>query len=370
MVLVIKIYPREQIKHYLIIDTASVIFLITMVLGSQSLPLTMKIAVLLLYLIVFYIALWHRDGRLLVASLVAFVLITLLGILVDPFMLIFGFTFADLLGRAKSKRHIACGIVAIAVMFLTVMYITTDSFLQKESLVLVPIMMFQLVLPILIYFVEKSKNLQAELADVNTQLVQQEERQRIARDLHDTIGHTLTMIKVKTELTTKLIDRDPSSVKPELHDILATTRTALKQVRELVSEMNFISLQTELIHCQQLLQSANITTPLDNQCPQIVLSSVEETMLALCVREATTNILKHSQAKKCHITIHCHTGQYTLVMKDDGIGLQSQGRGNGIHSIKERMHMLQGYAMIERDMPTGTSVTLNLPIQDGKEPQT
>lgn len=370
MVLVIKIYPREQIKHYLIIDTASVIFLITMVLGSHSLPLTMKIAVLLLYLIAFYIALWHRDGRLLVASLVAFVLITLLGILVDPFMLIFGFTFADLLGRAKSKRHIACGIVAIAVMFLTVMYITTDSFLQKESLVLVPIMMFQLVLPILIYFVEKSKNLQAELADVNTQLVQQEERQRIARDLHDTIGHTLTMIKVKTELTTKLIDRDPSSVKPELHDILATTRTALKQVRELVSEMNFISLQTELIHCQQLLQSANITTTMDNQCPQIVLSSVEETMLALCVREATTNILKHSQAKKCHITIHCHTGQYTLVMKDDGIGLQSQGRGNGIHSIKERMHMLQGYAMIDSDTPTGTSVILTLPIQDGKEPLT
>jgi len=89
------------------------------------------------------------------------------------------------------------------------------------------------------------------------------------------------MIKVKTELTTKLIDRDPSSVKPELHDILATTRTALKQVRELVSDMNFISLHTELIHCQQLLQSANITTTLDNQCPQIVLSSVEETMLAL-----------------------------------------------------------------------------------------
>ena len=69
--------------------------------------------------------------------------------------------------------------------------------LPKESQVLVPIMMFQLVLLILIYFVEKSKNLQAELADVNTQLVQQEERQRIARDLHDTIGHTLTMIKVK-----------------------------------------------------------------------------------------------------------------------------------------------------------------------------
>ncbi len=344
------------------------IFLIAIVLWSGSLPLAMKITLLLLYLGAFYNALWHKNGRLLVASLVGFIVITILSIYIEPFMLIFGFTFADLLGRAKSKWHIGCGILAIAIMFLTVMYLATDSFLQKESQVLVPIMMFQLVLPILIYFVEKSKNLQAELADVNMQLVQQEERQRIARDLHDTIGHTLTMIKVRTELTTKLIDRDPSRVKQELDDILATTRTALKQVRELVSDMNFISLQTELVHCKQLLQSANMTTSLHNQCPQIVLSSVEETMLALCVREATTNIVKHSQAKKCHIIIQYHTGQYTLIMKDDGIGLQQKGFGNGIHSMKERMHILQGYATINSNTPTGTSVTLTLPIQDGKEP--
>ena len=158
-------------------------------------------------------------------------------------------------------------------------------------------------------------------------------------------------------------------MKPELHDILATTRTALKQVRELVSDMNFISLQTELIHCQQLLQSANITTTLDNQCPQILLSSVEETMLALCVRETTTNILKHSQAKMpFHHSMLC----WTLYTCDERRWhrFTVTGTWNGIHSIKERMHMLQGYALIESDTPIGTSVTLTLPIQDGKEPLT
>lgn len=371
MVYGIKIYPREQIKHYLIIDVMSLIVLITMVLWSQSaLPLAARITILALYLGAFYIALWHRDWKLLVASLVAFLLITILGIYEDIFMLIFGFTFADLLGRAKSKWHIASGMLGIAVMFLIVMRFTTDSLLSVESQVLAPMMIIQLVFPVLIYFVEKSKNLQSELADVNTQLVQQEERQRIARDLHDTIGHTLTMIKIKTELTTKLIDRDPSSVKQELNDILATTRTALKQVRELVSDMNFVSLQTELLHCQQLLQSANITTTLHNQCPKFVLSSVEETMLALCVREATTNILKHSEAKKCHMAIHCHNGLYTLEMKDDGIGLSHKGLGNGIHSMKERMQVLQGSATVENNTPTGTSVILTIPIQDGKEPLT
>ena len=340
-----------------------------MVLWSDSnLPFVAKIAILGLYLGAFYIALWHQDWKLLLASLVGFVLISILGIYEDIFMLVFGFTFADLLGRAKSKWHIAGGILGIAVMFLVVMRLTTDSLLPVESQVLAPIMIIQLVFPVLIYFVEKSKNLQSELADVNTQLVQQGERQRIARDLHDTIGHTLTMIKVKTELTTKLIDRDPTSVKQELNDILATTRTALKQVRELVSDMNFVPLHTELLHCQQLLQSANITSTINNQCPKIVLSSVEETMLALCVREATTNMLKHSHAQNCQITIQCQNGQYSLAIIDDGIGLQYKGLGNGIHSMKERMHVLQGDAIIEGNTTTGTSVLFSIPIQDGKEP--
>lgn len=342
-----------------------------MVLWSDSnVPLAAKIAILGLYLGAFYIALWHQDWKLLFASLVGFVLISILGIYEDIFMLIFGFTFADLLGRAKSKWHIASGMLGIAAMFLVVMRMTTDSLLPVESQVLAPMMIIQLVFPVLIYFVEKSKNLQSELADINTQLVQQEERQRIARDLHDTIGHTLTMIKVKTELTTKLIDRDPTSVKQELYDILATTRTALKQVRELVSDMNFASLHTELLHCQQLLQSANITTTINNQCPKMVLSSVEETMLALCVREATTNMLKHSQAQNCQITIQCQNGQYSLAIIDDGIGFQHKGLGNGIHSMKERMQVLQGDTIIESNTPAGTCVTFNIPIQDGKEPPT
>jgi len=342
-----------------------------MVLWSHSvLPFTAKIVILALYLVAFYMALWNRDWKLLIASLVGFLLITILAIYEDIFMLIFGFTFADLLGRAKSKWHIASGILGIAAMFLIILWATANSLALVDTQVLIPLMIIQLVFPVLIYFVEKSKNLQIELADVNTQLVQQEERQRIARDLHDTIGHTLTMIKIKTELTTKLIDRDPSSVKQELNDILATTRIALKQVRELVSDMNFVSLQTELLHCQQLLQSANITTTINNHCPKIVLSSVEETMLALCVREATTNMLKHSQAQNCNIEIECRNRQFTIAIQDDGIGLEQKGLGNGMNSMKERMRVLQGYAIFEGGTRTGTLVIFSIPIQDGKEPST
>lgn len=325
----------------------------------------------MLFLVAFYFALWFKDWRLLLASLLGFTLIIILGIYEGSTMLIFGFTFADLIGRAIKKWHIALGMIAIALMFFIVIWFETGASLKLETKVLIPILIIQLLFPMLIYYVEKSKKLQLELTEVNTQLVQQDERQRIARDLHDTLGHTLTMIKIKTELTTKLIDKDTMRVKDELTDILATTRTALKQVRELVSDMNFISFESELIHCKQHLQTADISIKIINNCPKLLLASVEETMLSLCLREATTNIIKHSQAKKCQIDINIIDGILTLDIVDDGIGLHNQGHGNGLSSMKERMNALQGNASID-NLPTGGSiVTLTMPIQHyKKEPTT
>ncbi|MGN4127881.1 sensor histidine kinase [Lysinibacillus sphaericus] len=370
MVSCIKIYPKDQAKQYLIIDVVSIIFLIFIVLGSNSdLPVIAKIIVLVLLLTAFYFALWYKDWRLHLAVLSGFFLITILGIYEGSIMLIFGFSFADLVGRAKVKWHIASAMLAIALMFIVVLWVETGELFKIDDPVILPIMMIQLVFPVLIYYVEKAKNLKVELATVNTQLVKQHERQRIARDLHDTIGHTLTMIKLKTELTTKLVDKDSSRVKDELQDILATTRTALKQVRELVSDMNFISLESELLHCEKLLQSADIGIKMTNKCPKILLSSVEETMLALCVREATTNILKHSQAKSCIVEINYSDHIYKLNILDDGIGLENQGLGNGISSMKERMTILQGTATIDNFSHGGTIVSLKLPFQHyRKEP--
>jgi len=335
-----------------------------MVLGSDSqLSLLAKVIILMLFLVAFYIALWFKDWRLLGASLIGFTLIVILGIYEGSTMLVFGFTFADLLGRAKTKWHIAVGMFAIALMFFIVIWFEPGTSFTLETEVLIPIMIIQLLFPMLIYYVEKSKKLQTELTEVNTQLVQQEERQRIARDLHDTIGHTLTMIKIKTELTSKLVDKDTMRVKEELNEILATTRTALKQVRELVSDMNFISLESELILCQQHLQTADISIKIKNNCPKLLLASVEETMLSLCLREATTNIIKHSQAKKCQIDIYYIDGILTFKIFDDGVGLHNQGHGNGLSSMKERMNALQGSASIDNLATAGTIVTLTLPIQ-------
>ncbi|MET4560289.1 two-component system sensor histidine kinase DesK [Lysinibacillus parviboronicapiens] len=366
----IKIYPKEQAKQYLIIDVVSIIILIFIVLSSNSnLPVIAKIIVLITFLTAFYVALWYRDWRLHLATLTGLFSVAIIGIYEGSIMLFFGFTFADLIGRAQVKWHIASAMLAIALMFIVVLWVETGELFKIDDPIILPIMLIQLVFPVLIYYIEKAKNLKVELATVNTQLVKQHERQRIARDLHDTIGHTLTMIKLKTELTTKLVDKDPPRVKGELQDILATTRTALKQVRELVSDMNFVSLESELLHCEKLLLSADIAINISNNCPKILLSSVEETMLALCVREATTNILKHSQAKSCIVEIDYFDPIYTLNIIDDGIGLENQGLGNGLSSIQERMTILQGTATIDNFTNGGTIVSLKLPFQHyRKEP--
>ncbi|MFJ7736274.1 sensor histidine kinase [Lysinibacillus sp. NPDC097287] len=322
----------------------------------------MKIIILSLFLMAFYFSLWYRDWRLHLATLTGLSLITILGIFIDSNMLVFGLMFADFIGRAQVKWHIASVMLAIAIMFIFVLWVETGELFKIEEPIIIPTMMIQVVFPLLIYFVEKTKSLKVELAAVNTQLVQQDERQRIARDLHDTIGHTLTMIKIKTELTTKLMDRDPNRAKDELDEILSTTRTALKQVREIVSDMNFISLESELLHCKNLLQTANISFKLNNKRTNTLLASVEETMLALCLREATTNLIKHSQAKTCIVEINCIDHLYYLKISDDGIGLENQGLGNGISSMKERMNALQGTASIDNTATGGTIVTLKLPI--------
>lgn len=109
----------------------------------------------------------------------------------------------------------------------------------------------------------KAKSLQKELSAANSQIeryIQEEERHRIARDLHDTLGQTLTMIKLKSELTIRLIEKDTTQAKQELNDILDTSRFALKQVRELVTDMKYISIESELNHLRELLRTAGINS--------------------------------------------------------------------------------------------------------------
>ncbi|BFH17995.1 sensor histidine kinase [Paenibacillus melissococcoides] len=365
--MIFKIYPREQIKNYLLIDVIAIVYLFYMVLSSSSNPgLLGSLLLLLSFLVSFYIGLWHRNGYLLAAVLAGLATTALIGIYIDPNLLIFGFIFADLIGRSRSKWHIGIGVAAIGLMFILVYWKRTD-----DNFLFLPIIIVQMVFPIVIYIMEKAKRLQSKLDAANQQLekyIQQEERQRIARDLHDTLGQTLMMIKLKCELASKWVDKNPLQAKEELKDILYTSRIALKQVRELVSDLKFISLAHEIEHSRKLLHTAGIELEIVEDGMPPLLASVEETMIALAVREAATNIIKHSQAKQCTIRLETVDNLYCVSITDDGVGLLPSATGNGIQSMKERMQALHGTFTVDSSPGGGTAISMQLPLrQHGKE---
>nr|WP_275296781.1 sensor histidine kinase [Bacillus sp. REN10] len=223
--------------------------------------------------------------------------------------------------------------------------------------------MIQLALPIVIFAKEQAEQLKQELSDTNERLIQEEERHRIARDLHDTLGQTLTMIKLKSELTMKLMEKDVDRAKQELTDIRNTSRTALKQVREMVETMRWVSLDEELQYAEKALAAAGVNFEVNRQISHISLSKLNETMTALSIREAVTNIMKHSQARDCQLTITDADDFVLIRLIDNGVGLQQASGGNGLSSMKERMKLVGGQAVIEEGVDGGVVVTLNIPIQ-------
>ncbi|KFM99435.1 sensor histidine kinase [Bacillus clarus] len=361
-----KLYPHDQIEKYLLLDVIFLVFLFyNMLRAETSISLYWKLFFLTLILISFYLKLWFKDWRLLTSSLFSCALFTILAISIDIWLLSYGFIIGNLLGRAHSKIYIAIGTIGIIIMFLLVSYqIYGHSFTILKTSFL-PIIILQITQPLIIHIREKSKLLQKALNTANSQIeryIQEEERNRIARDLHDTLGQTLTMIKLKSELSIRLIEKDTPQAKRELNDILDTSRYALKQVRELVTDMKYISLKDELEHINQLLYTSSIQLVIKGNADHLTLSNIAETMVALSIREAITNVLRHSKATRCTINIKKDADFYTLTINDDGIGFQQHSYGFGIQSITERMKILQGTVQIHTQKNNGTTITLKFPI--------
>ncbi|MGF7047359.1 two-component system sensor histidine kinase DesK [Paenibacillus sp. DS2015] len=362
-----KIYPADQIEKYLFIDIIAVIFLIyRVVISDWAIHFTVKLLVIGLFVGCYYIGLWYRDWRLLLSSLAGCLLIVALSMYVDNWLLIYGFVFANLLGRAYQKWIISVGMAGIIVMFLVFCWINEGSPLSMFAPTYFPNLIAQLATPIVIYTRTKANFLKEKLDIANAQLeryIQEAERTRIARDLHDTLGQTLTMIKLKSELTIRLVDKNPEKAKHELNDILNTSRHALKQVRELVTDMKFISLEKEIELSRDILEKAEIDLVMMNKesNPLPLLTNVAETMLALSVRETITNIIKHSEAQQCTIKQYTQDDHYVIQVSDDGNGNLQEGHGNGIQSIRERMAMLQGELHITPPN-NGATLTLKVPL--------
>lgn len=223
-----------------------------------------------------------------------------------------------------------------------------EPFFLKQIPFILIIWISVILMPFNIHNKKKQDELENKLEDANkriAELVKQEERQRIARDLHDTLGQKLSLIGLKSDLARKIIYKDPEKSKNEMKDVQETARTALNEVRKMVSQMRGIRLKDELANVQQILEAAEIDFLLHQNMRGKSISLFVENILSMCMKEAVTNVVKHSQATQCQIIMEQSLQEVCITIKDNGIGFiynDDIDNGNGLLGIKERLEFVNG----------------------------
>ena len=183
------------------------------------------------------------------------------------------------------------------------------------------------------------------------------ERERIARDMHDVLGHTLSLITLKAELARKLVDRDPERAKQEMQDVEHTSRAALAEVREAISGYRGEGLGAELLRARQALETAGIAVECEST--EVPLSRAQESVLALALREAVTNVVRHAQAQRCSVRLSREQELCTLEIADNGRGADAP-EGNGLRGMRERLEAIGG--SLQRQTQAGTRLIIHLPL--------
>jgi two-component system sensor histidine kinase DesK len=184
------------------------------------------------------------------------------------------------------------------------------------------------------------------------------ERERIARDLHDVLGHTLSVIVLKSELAAKLAERDPARAVQEIKDVERISRDALSQVRSTVRGYHSLSLQAEAEQATATLKAAGVKVECSFANADIPPS--HEGVLALALREAVTNVIRHAKATCCRLRLRPIEGGCELEIKDDGCGRMSP-EGIGLTGMRHRVESLGG--QLQREISSGTRLVITLPVK-------
>ncbi|WP_438268484.1 sensor histidine kinase [Lysinibacillus fusiformis] len=244
-------------------------------------------------------------------------------------------------------------------------FVELQLFLSQLPFVVLTILAVVL-LPLTIYSKNKRENLEGQLETANeriAELIVFEERQRIARDLHDTLGQKLSMIGLKSDLASRLIDRDPQQALVEIKDIRQTASIALKEVRELVSDMRTAKFEDELMRISQILKAAEMEFVFEGDKNALQVPQLVENVLSMCLKEAVNNVVKHSGATKCEIAFHQNFKEVYLVVRDNGQGItkkQAWKTGNGLKGMRERLEFINGSFKIES--VDGTTLSVTIPV--------
>lgn len=185
-------------------------------------------------------------------------------------------------------------------------------------------------------------------ASLREELALSQQREQVGRDVHDILGHSLTVIAIKTDLAHRLVEQNPGRARVELADVLELTRSSLGEVRATVTRMQTPRLASQLAAAETALEAADIRVERPSRIRD--LDDARSHVLAWCLREAVTNVVRHSGAKQCTIMLT----DKTLTVMDDGVGRGSDVEGNGLRGMRERVTE-SGGTLVLTDAQAGVS---------------
>lgn len=281
----------------------------------------------------------------------------------------FAFFNAYLIGNKKNRvtfltLYIIHLVITTISINLTIIF--QEDFMIKQLPFVVITWISVILLPFSIHSRNERGQLEEKLVDANkriSDLVKLEERQRIARDLHDTLGQRLSLIGLKSDLARKLITKDPEQAQNEIKDVQQTARTALNEVRKIVSQMRGIRIKDEIIRVKQILLAAQIELESDEELTLTNVSLLTENIVSMCLKEAVTNVVKHSKATTCSISLHQTKNELVISVKDNGIGCapkENFTKGYGLIGMRERLEFVNGSLDVLNQ--NGTTLIMKVPI--------
>jgi two-component system sensor histidine kinase DesK len=191
------------------------------------------------------------------------------------------------------------------------------------------------------------------------------ERDRFSRDLHDLLGHSLSLVVVKSELVSRLTESDPAKAAEHADDITAIGRRALTEIREAVAGIRRTTLAAELARARTALTDAGIEAEVAN-APSLLPEHVDEAF-AWVVREGATNVLRHSGARHCTMRVEVVDDRTArLAIVDDGPGVATAlAEGNGLTGLRSRLALVDGELLVVRDTDS-FGLTATAPLEEGR----
>ncbi|QTD42935.1 sensor histidine kinase [Sporosarcina sp. Te-1] len=318
---------------------------------------------LLLFLVTYWSIYNSTEGTSVAWWLsVQMMVIVALTLFYSPYNLLLGFFTSNFIGWFTRKKHFKWAVnlfILILILCLGWLYIQNG---LPDILFLLPFLVVMVMSPYGSRQMNERFELERKLDVANEQiktLIKQEERVRIARDLHDTLGHTLSLITLQSQVIQRIAS-NPEKVGIAAQDIETASRSALSQVRELVSDMRYSTIEEELAHMEQILTAGSFELQVEMEGMLTDLSPLQQNIAGLCLREASTNIVKHSKATSCNVQLSVGQGVCTIRISDDGIGMAKASRGNGLRGMEERLALIEGELLIESE--NGTCLIIAIPL--------